>query len=445
MNPDRRKLIAQGVSLSVAMGTGAMRALAADPCRPTGFQIDGQAVGSSSASCVVQSGSLLSASDVRYLGYHETETDWNDSTYYQGMHLRRVNGEAKLLIAHFRGRVVQVAVGSAPFGSRLTTVENAWDLASYQDGYHRSIWWDEDGQRLWSLNTDGYTIDSSPCRLFTMTLGANGAVSGVRGPIGLSGVSGKRTRSGAIKIPASVQAAAGIGPYALGLGAYTSLMAQGGACAMGLSLYAIPDPAGISGLITSSRYRALAERADTPRGTRIWYGYDFARQSGKGPINYFDGGDSRQNPSSRPAERPLSSAQWQSPNAAGKAHWMWGDRYVGGTWLDGGSRSGVLMVGDFGTGYGWYQGSSLAFDGRCCELHVFDPQHLVDVASGKRSASSIEPVNMIALPEADSGSDSGYGRGCFAAFDSVDKRLYILKCSMNGAYTARIYVYSINS
>jgi hypothetical protein len=445
MNPDRRKLIAQGVSLSIAMGAGPMRAFAADPCRPTGFQIDGQPVGPTSANCVVQTGSLLSASDVKYLGYFEAETDGKNSTYYQGMHLRRVNGEAKLLLAHYSGSVVQVSVGRASYGSRLTAIENTWELARYLEGYHRCIWWDEDGQRLWILNTDGYTIDNNPCRLYTVSLGSNGSVSGARGPIGLSGVSGKRTRSGAIKIPASVQAATGVGPYALGLGAYTSLMAQGGACAMGLSLYAIPDPASISGLIASSRYRALAERSDSPRGTRIWYGYDFSRQSGKGPVNYFDGGDGRQNPTSRPTERPLSSAQWQSPNASGRAHWIWGDRYVGGTWLDGGSRSGVLMVGDFGTGYGWYQQSSLAYDGRCCELHVFDPQHLADVANGKRAGSSVEPVNMIALPEADSGGDGGYGRGCYAAFDDVDKKLYVLKCSMNGEYTARIYVYSINS
>src|SRR5690606_10314416 len=141
-------------------------------------------------------------------------------------------------------------------------------------------------------------------------------------------------------------------------------------------------------------YRALASRGATPRGSRIWYGYDFAAQTGKGPVNFFDGGDTRDNPSSRPSGRPSSSGEWLSPASNGRAYWLWGDKYVGGSWVDGPGKGGVLMVGDFGIGYGWYQSSSLSWDGRGCELHVFDPQHLADALAGRRRQDSVEPVNM---------------------------------------------------
>jgi hypothetical protein len=48
------------------------------------------------------------------------------------------------------------------------------------------------------------------------------------------------------------------------------------------------------------------------------------------------------------------------------------------------------------------------------------------------------------LPEADStGGESGYGRNCYAAYDTKMNRLYILKAAMNGPYVGRVYVYSV--
>lgn len=427
----------------IATGTGA----AAAPCPPSNLRANGTASSSPGPTCPSGGGigSLLNPlSDVTYLGYHDVLTDGNDSTYYQGMQVRRTSSGIKLLLAHLNGRVVQVPLTGVAFGAQVPAVEMSWDISLYLNWYHKTIWWDEDGQRLWTLNSDGYSNESNPCRIYSMTLDASGTVSSIRGPVGLAGLGSKRTRSGFLKVPAAFRSAHGVGPYAVGLGAYTSLMAAGGSCAMGLSLYAIPDPGGLASnaLIPTSGYRALAARGSTPRGERLWYGYDFNTETGKGPINYYDG--TNPNPNNRPSQRPSADAAWLSPNSNGRAYWMWGDRYVGGTWLDGFQKSGILVVGDFGTGKGWYQNSTLNFDGRCSELHVFDPQHLSDVLAGRRTADSLQPVAMRPLPEMDSGSDVGYGRGCFASFDLVGRRMYILKAAMNGGYMARLYVYSLS-
>lgn len=443
MDLKRRQLIGTGLALPIAAAARLAHAQV-PPCAP-GLMIDGVSTGGTD--CAVSSGGpLLSASDFAYLGYYNVETDGNDSTYYQGVAVRNVGGEPRLLIAHLRGTLVEVPVKGS-YGSMLGPVTGSWNISAYLNWQFKNVWWDGDGNRLWTLNTDDYTVSTAPCRLYTMTLGSGGAVSGVRGPIGLSDVSSKRTRSGILKVPASFQSSAGVGPYAIGLGGYTSLMEQGGACAMGASLYAIPDPANApgDGLFKPGQYKVMAARGATPRGRRIWYGYNFSSQTGKGPINYFDGGDSRPNPSTRPTSQPSSSGGWLSPASDGHARWLWGDRYVGGAWIEGQNKRGVVLVGDFGTGYGWYQSSALAWDGRTCEAHVFDPAHLADVVAGRRSASSVEPVAMAALPQTDSGPDGAYGRNCNAAYDPVGKRLYILKCAMSGAYTARVYVYSVNS
>jgi hypothetical protein len=268
-----------------------------------------------------------------------------------------------------------------------------------------------------------------------MALGSSGELTDVRGPFGLQGTGSKRTRSGILKIPVSFQTANGVGPYALGLGAYTDLMAQGGHCAMGLSLYAIPDPGAIpdASLIPMGSYKALAARGATPRGRRIWYGYNFTTMSGKGPVNLYEG----------PPGSPGST--WQSPTSDGNAYWMWGDKYVGGAWLDGGTRNGLMMVGDFATGRGFYEFSRLNSDGRCTEIHVFDPQHLQEVLAGTRASDAVEPVNMFPLPEQDSGRDVGIDRKCYAAYDDAAKVLYILKAGFGAAYTCRIFAYSVNA
>src|SRR5690606_21203067 len=150
------------------------------------------------------------------------------------------------------------------------------------------------------------------------------------------------------------------GPYVCGWGGYTSLVAQGGGASIGPTMYAIPDPDTIANGATAQA-RTILDTASS-RGLRKTI-----------PANYFDGGDSRQNPSSRPSGPPQSSADWLSPNAQGLGWMTWGDSsYNTGVWIG----TTYAAVASLCQGSCWYQSSTLAFDGRQFELHLWQGSSL---------------------------------------------------------------------
>src|SRR5690606_20836866 len=132
------------------------------------------------------------------------------------------------------------------------------------------------------------------------------------------------------------------------------------------------------------------------------------------PANYFDGGDSRQNPSSRPSGPPQSSADWLSPNAQGLGWMTWGDSYYNtGVWIG----TTYAAVASLCQGSCWYQSSTLAFDGRQFELHLWQGSSL-----GSNALTRPSEMTELNLPRGNTqvwGGNSATGNIAGATYDSV--------------------------
>src|SRR5690606_14213038 len=130
-----------------------------------------------------------------------------------------------------------------------------------------------------------------------------------------------------------------------GWGGYTSLVAQGGGASIGPTMYAVPDPEAVGNGATVGA-RTILDAAHH-RGVRKTI-----------PTNYFDGGDPRRNPSTRPTQPPVPECDWLSPNADVLGWMVWGDSYYNtGTWIG----TTFAAVASLCKGACWYQSSTLAF------------------------------------------------------------------------------------
>ncbi|MCC7045062.1 MAG: hypothetical protein IT183_14450 [Acidobacteria bacterium] len=243
----------------------------------------------------------------------------------------------------------------------------------------------------------------------------------------------KRVYGGCQAVPASLVARLG-GPYVCGWGGYTSLVMQGGNASIGPTMYAIPDPDTIADGATSVPVRVVldAANAQTNRGVRKTI-----------PQNYFDGGDPRANPPTRPTSPPQSSGQWLSPNAQGLGWMVWGDSYYNtGVWIG----ETFAAVASLCKGACWYQSSTLAFDGRQFELHTW---------AGSSLGTNIlqRPTSMVELtPPIDPSRQGGGAMGnrpvgnlAGATYDPVSGKLYVIGWAMHDAYTARLYTYGVGT
>jgi hypothetical protein len=128
----------------------------------------------------------------------------------------------------------------------------------------------------------------------------------------------KRVYGGIQPIPTQWQPTFGGKTHLVGWGGYTSLMDQGGKCSLGPSLYAIPDPAGYAhgAIIPDSDRITVSDHASPKRGRRVTL-----------PLNYYDGGDPRQNPSTPPTIPPVPAGRFLSPGSDGLGYMVWGDSY----------------------------------------------------------------------------------------------------------------------
>lgn len=403
-----------------------------------------------------QSVPLLSEEDFKYLGSYELSINGNLQVYNKGFTVRRVGAEVRFIVHSFApnnsGPFLEFSIAGKSYGDVITQVTRRWESTglniSMGEHPHETIWWDEVAQRLWVCAAIDYPTTSdapSPTNINTMILGA-GRIEALK-RISLEGVPDRRAKGPVMTIPPAEQVRWGYGPYAIGFGGYTSRMSVGGQCAMGLSVFAMPDPEPYpSGSIIPARaVKTMATRGITPRGRRIWYGFDWKTLSGKGPINYFDGGDPRgENPPYPPTTPPIASvARWQSPAADGKAYWTGqGGGYSGGFYISGERKRGVVVVGTFPTGRTYYMSSSGYSDGMTAEIHVFDPEFLGEVSQGKRRPDSIEPSVMRACPEADL-NHSGVAHS--AAYDPQESRLYIHHGDARTPSRSRIHVYQVNA
>src|SRR5690606_4241302 len=116
-----------------------------------------------------------------------------------------------------------------------------------------------------------------------------------------------------------------------------------------------------------------------------------------------------------------SSADWLSPNAQGLGWMTWGDSYYNtGVWIG----TTYAAVASLCQGSCWYQSSTLAFDGRQFELHLWQGSSL-----GSNALTRPSEMTELNLPRGNTqvwGGNSATGNIAGATYDSVTGRLYII-------------------
>jgi hypothetical protein len=388
--------------------------------------------------------SLLTQGDFTYLGYYLVDDSTYDLGWSQGFTHRYVGGQLRFLsFGHSSGIKLFEFAPPSSFGGQAT-ITNRWtDIwgGSYDPtGKWVGLWWDEAAQRLWTTSAIDYPNDadiSSTKMIHTRTLNSNGSVSNVRGQIGLSGVGARRVYGGAQAVPSWFQSKYGVGPYVVGWGGYASRMAQSLPVSLGPTMYAIPDPSGFGNGsdIPAGQFKTIM---DNSSGTREddWYS--------KGSPSSFDRGIRNSN-----VNNQFDSPAWQSPAPDGQGRWTWGDsHYNTGCWIDGTSKHGFILVPSLSSGRAWYQNSTLNWDYRSSELHIYNPDHFGEVINGSRAVWNVKPTSHgpLSLPgmvqTSGSGNDGLLYNVLGASFDSAAKRLYIYYLSWDTGN--HVYVFSVN-
>lgn len=363
-----------------------------------------------------------------YESYFGVRTNGNDSTYSQGLTHRYVNGELRFLLLTLQGQIQEFRP-AAP-GQIQTSAVRAWQIPSGSGNNFNGIWFEQAKNRFWITSAQDYTATNYPAKVSIIQLNDDGTAVLLK-RFYLS-VTAKRVYGGCNAVPATLVSRLG-GPYVCGWGGYTSLVMQGGNASIGPTMYAIPDPDTIAdGATVTVRTVLDAASAQTNRGVRLTI-----------PQNYFDGGDPRANPPTRPTSPPQSSGQWLSPNAQGLGWMVWGDSYYNtGVWIG----ETFAAVASLCKGACWYQSSTLAFDGRQFELHTW---------AGASLGTNIlqRPTSMMELtPPIDPSRQGGGAMGnrpvgnlAGATYDAVSGKLYVIGWATHDAYTARLYTYGVGT
>jgi hypothetical protein len=369
--------------------------------------------------------SQVSASAVTYEGFRNVRTNGNNSTYGQALTHRYVNGELRFLTIAHPGILHEFSISTTAFGGTITQTTGTWDLGPTKSlNNFNGIWFEQAKNRLWVTSAQDYTTTNHPAKITLISLGAGGVATTIKQFF--LNVPAKRVYGGCNAVPSALVAQLG-GPYVCGWGGYTSLVAQGGGASIGATMYAIPDPDTIASGATASA-RTILDHAAT-RGVRKTL-----------PDNYFDGGDGRQNPSSRPTTAPLSTAAWLSPNAEGLGWMTWGDSYYNtGVWIG----TTYASVASLCQGGCWYQSSTLAFDGRQFELHLWNGNTLGSNAQARPSSMA-----ELQFPRGNTrvwSGNSATGNIAGATYDAVTGRLYLIGFPFGtDDYTGRLYTYAIS-
>ena len=419
---------------------------------------------------------ILAQSGVTYLGYYDVPNELGGGSgiiWGQGFTHRYVNGQLRFLTFTFMGndvdashqfKLVEFALPSS-FGSAITSITNSWvdinnGAANYQ-GKHVGIWWDEPKQRLWTTSAIDYPGDSDVTTkaIYTRTLNSDGTVSNLKGAIGLLGINSRRIYGGAQAVPTWFQQQYGVGPYMVGWGGYASRAAAGGLISLGPTAYIIPDPSSFANNtdIPAGQFKTLMDYS-SGMTTQDWYAQGAPTTFDRGVrnsdvINYFDGGDTRQNPSTPPTGPPQAGAQWLSPAPDGLGRWIWGDsNYNTGMWIETANKLGFMTVPSLGCGMAYYGGSTLHTERRCFEFQVFDPANFGEAIQGNRQPWNVKPSSrwVITLPGMGVGT-SGNGPSnnvAGATYDPTAQRVYVYGFYAYGTYPNnfgnRIYVYQVN-
>ena len=419
---------------------------------------------------------LLVESDFTLLGYFRVSRNLSNSggadlTYGQGFTHRVVGGQLRFMTFGFMGNIAgipqyRLVEFAAPpnVGGTVSVATGSWadvwagGLDWNKNGWWHGLWWDEDSGGLWTGSGIDYPDDASINNTEAMhyrTLNNDGTIAGLRGPFGLAGISQRRLYGGMQRIPQWFQTQYGTGPFAGGWGGYASRMNQGLGISLGPAAYAFNDPrSGPNGsTLQSGDFRTLADHVSGAKFTTDWYANGSPSSFDRGVrnadvINYYDGGDPRQNPQTPPIDQPAPGAQWLSPAPDGLGRWVWGDSaWNTGCWIDTPLKHGFLVVPSLSSGKAYYMTSALNSDRKTFEVQVFDPSRFGEVIGGTRQPWDVKPTSrwQIYLAGFEGHGNGPGGSVAGASFDPVGKRLYLYcpSCPADG-YDSRMFVYAVN-
>jgi hypothetical protein len=378
---------------------------------------------------------VLQPSDVTFEGFRNIRTNPGASTWGKALSHRYVNGDLRFLTVAHPNMIHEYSIRDVGLGATVTTPTAVWNLPEGMVSDHTGIWYEEARSRLWLVSSEDYGEAGRfyPSGIATMTLGPGSEISNLK-VISLQGISSKMVFGGVQPVPAWAQKALGCGPYAVGWGGYTSLMHETSRSSLGPVFICIPDPDKYPNQATVPRsaFKVLLDAGES-RGVRKTI-----------PTNFYDGGDRRENPSTRPTGRPAGGAGWQSPNRDGLGWFVWGDSYFNtGMWIEGPAKRGWVAIASLGAGSCWYGNSSLNCDGQQFEMHIWDPAKL-----GNGRLTRPDSMTELDLPRGNTRywRDYGVGRITGATWDPRSGRMYLQGFPFstdNG--TGRLYSFIVNT
>jgi hypothetical protein len=457
---------------------------------------------------------LLSQADLTYLGYAEL----HNGPYGQGLTHRYVNGQLRMLYAYVDGSGYYqpfefVMPSPFPYGGstysgiprqiyrNLHNRNDGANLPPYGDGtpageQWSGTWWDESNQRLWTTACNDYpqggvNTTAVSSLMWRNIPTANGNCTNHHGMWGYQDVGQRAVCGGIFRVPQWFRTANNVGQYVTGFGHYTSLMAQGLGPSLGPLFLFLDDPTGVFPVasspmnsnaytIPSSAYRIGADCRSGTVGA-CWYpGATYANRTldrgirkNLDVLNYYEGGDPRQNPTTRPTAPPLPAGKWQtshpslplqgSPAQGGDpdryGRWTWGDGYYGSVrWLDNDAgtaqRHGILAVCSLNQGVSAYHSSAGYSDGKVYEMHVYDPADVAACLAGTTQPWAVRPRNVwpLSLPNLPTlpavtdwattpppaGTNGGLVQGM--TYDGTTGKLYVMGAGTVAPYQ-RLFLY----
>lgn len=356
-------------------------------------------------------------------GSYDIQVNGNNSTWLSSLASRRVGGELRFLTLA-GGTLMEFRLPSA-FGQKQSLPIRTWSLGASGDlNNFNGLWFEQAKNRLWITSSEDYTTVYRDAHVTLVQLNDDGTVTKI-GKWTLAGIPEKRVYGGCQPSPVTT------GKYVCGFGGYTSLVAQAGGASMGPTMYEIPEPTSVpQGPLPG--VRTLLDTISS-RGKRL-----------SSPLNYFDGGDARMNPSTPPTVPPLTTAQWLSPAADGLGWFVWGDSYYN-TGMT--ASGGFFAVASLCKGKCFYMTSTLMFEDRQFELHYWPAASLtganplvrpqmqaltLPVGGGLAKQNGLYPW----------GGDSPAGNIAGAVMDG--STMYLLGCPFGpDVYTCRLYQFSV--
>ncbi len=400
---------------------------------------------------------LLNLDDIRYLGYYDFQPDATNTSYISRLSHRYVDGHFRLLTLATGGTTLhELSIEGMSFGDLRFTTTNDWDMSaaliSTQAtlGYN-GIWWDAVNNRLlWCCHVD-YSNQAIPAILRSIVLNETSHTTDSVHTVRLEAGDAKEVYGGFDRNPAWFRSAYSVPEYICGWGGYSSLVGVG--ASMGPFFCGLPEILNYSQDATIPATDTVV-MADHHSGTTSvdWY-LDTTQTFDRGvrltfPVNYFDGGDPRSNPTTRPVSPPISTAGWLSPAPDGLGRWIFGDSHFGsGCWIDTGSKAAFVTAFAGTADCGYYANSVIQNDGRIAELHIYDPIHMGEVALGSRAVWNLKPTYIRPLETTGQTSAGSAGEANAVngmTYDSITKRLYTLS-SLYAAHIMRVHVYAIDS